>query len=86
MEKKLTLNEVFVELQKTFDDVFLDAVVITSTLTALDVPEWTSLKHVAVVIAIEDRFNIRFRLGEVEATRNVGELAELILTHVATKK
>jgi len=37
------------------------------------------LTHVSLVIAIEQAFGIRFRVGEVEATRNIGDLVGLIL-------
>jgi acyl carrier protein len=71
--------EVFQRLQAIFDDVFLDQVVVTPELSAKDVPEWTSLLHISLIVAVEKAFNIRFRVGEVEATRNLGDLADLIL-------
>jgi acyl carrier protein len=71
-------SEVYTRLQKVFDETFLDEVIVTPGLTANDVEEWTSLSHVSLVLAIEQEFGIRFRIGEVEATQNVGELAELI--------
>jgi acyl carrier protein len=48
-------------------------------LSASDVEEWDSLAHVSLILAIEHAFGIRFRVGEVEATRNLGDLAELIV-------
>jgi acyl carrier protein len=66
------------KIQEIFDETFLDKVVVTPELTAKDVPEWDSLLHVSLVLAIEQEFHIRFRVGEVEGTKNVGELAELI--------
>jgi acyl carrier protein len=71
-------SEVYSKLQEIFDEVFLDKVVVTPELTAKDVPEWDSLLHVSLVLTIEQSFGIRFRVGEVEGTKNVGELAELI--------
>jgi acyl carrier protein len=71
--------EALQRLQTIFDDVFLDPVVVTPELTAKDVPEWTSLLHISLVVAVETAFNVRFRVGEVEATKNVGELADLIV-------
>jgi acyl carrier protein len=72
------LSDVYSKLQEVFDEVFLDKVVVTPELTAKDVPEWDSLLHVSLVLAVEQAFGIRFRVGEVEGTKNVGELAELI--------
>jgi acyl carrier protein len=74
----MTQAEVIADLQDVFDDVFLDPPTLTPALTAHDVEEWDSLLQISLVVAVERRFKIRFRLGEVEATRNVGEFADLI--------
>lgn len=74
----MDLSEVYAKLQKVFDKVFLDQVTVTPELTAGDVEEWDSLLHVSVVLAIEQEFGVRFRVGEVESAKNVGQLAELI--------
>jgi acyl carrier protein len=71
-------DEILARLQVVFDGVFLDEVAVTPGLTAADVPEWDSLLHVSLILAIEREFKIRFRIGEVEALQNVGELAALI--------
>jgi acyl carrier protein len=81
----LNRDQVFTELQAVFDQVFLEPVTVSPELSAADVSEWTSLTHVALVLAIEDRLKIRFRLGEIEATQKLGDLADLILRHVTTK-
>jgi acyl carrier protein len=72
-------SEVISELQKIFDTVFLEPVVVTPAISAHDVPEWDSLTHISLMVAVEKTFNIRFRVGEVENTKNVGEFADLIL-------
>ena len=71
-------SEVLTKLQAVFDHVFLEPVIVTSTLSAKDVPEWDSLIQISLVVSVEKEFAIRFRVGEVEQTRNVGELADLI--------
>lgn len=78
----MTETEVLGRLQSIFNDVFLEEVVVTPELTARDVPEWDSLIQISLLLSIEKAFNIRFRVGEVEATRNVGELARLIVNRV----
>lgn len=77
--------EVLERLQKVFDEVFLEKVVVTPELTASEVGEWDSLLHVSLILAVEQEFRIRFRVGEVEATKNVGELANLIAKHLEKK-
>jgi len=71
--------EVLTKLQTLFDDLFLEPVTVTPTLSAKDVPEWDSLMHISLVVSVEKAFGVRFRVGEVEATKNVGEFADLIV-------
>ena len=70
--------DIMLRLQKVFDQVFFDEVDVTPELTADDVPEWNSLLHVSLVMAVEEEFGIRFRVGEVETAANVGQWADLI--------
>ena len=74
----MTQADVIAKLQTIFDSVFLEPVHLTPILSAKDVPEWDSLTHISLLLAIEKGFGIRFHVGEVEGTRNVGELADLI--------
>jgi acyl carrier protein len=72
-------SSVLERLQSVCDDVFLDPVPVTPELSAKDVPEWDSLLHISLMLAVEKNFGVRFSMGEVEATRNLGEFADLIL-------
>ena len=75
----MTQAEVIAQLQTIFDTVVLEPVVLTPALSAKDVPEWDSLTHISLMVAVEKSFGVRFRVGEVENTKNVGEFADLIL-------
>jgi len=75
----MTQAEALAKLQTIFDDLFLEPVHLTPALSAKDVPEWDSLMHISLVVAVEKAFAVRFRVGEVEQTRNVGEFADLII-------
>ena len=70
--------ETLSRLQSIFDDLFLDPPRLTPELAAKDVPEWDSLLHISLLVAVEKAFQIRFRVGEVEGTENVGEFIALI--------
>jgi acyl carrier protein len=72
-------SEVLEKLQGVFDSTFLQSVVVRPDLSARDVEEWDSLAHVSLILAVEEAFGVQFRVGEVEATKNVGELADLII-------
>lgn len=77
--------EVIAKLQAIFDNVFLEPPKITPALSAKDVPEWDSLLHISLLVAVEKAFNVRFRVGEVEATSNVGQFADLIVRRMTEK-
>lgn len=74
----MTQTEILAKMQTVFDDVFLDDVKVTPELSANDVEEWDSLLQISLVLGVEKAFNVRFRVGEVEATKNLGEFADLI--------
>ena len=74
----MTQAEIIARLQSIFDDVFLDPPTLHPELTAKEVDEWDSLLHISLLLAVEKEFTIRFRVGEVEATSNIGEFADLI--------
>jgi acyl carrier protein len=71
-------SEIITKMQGIFDDLFLEPVALTPALSAKDVPEWDSLTHISLLLAVEKAFGIRFRVGEIEGTHNVGEFADLI--------
>lgn len=74
----MTQTEILAKMQTVFDDVFLDDVKVAPELSANDVEEWDSLLQISLVLGVEKMFNVRFRVGEVEATKNLGEFADLI--------
>lgn len=81
----MTQTEIIAKLQAVFDGIFLEPVVLTPELSAADVEEWDSLVHVSLIVAVEATFGVRFRVGEVEATKNIGEFANLIGRRLAQR-
>lgn len=81
-----TPQEVLIRLQGIFDNIFLEPVRVTADLNAKDVEEWDSLIHITLLVAVEKEFKIRFRVGEVERTKNLGEFAELIVKRAEERK
>ena len=72
-------EEYFSKVQDIFIDVFDDEELrITSSTNSEDIEEWDSLNHINLVLNIEKNFNIRFKIGEIQALKNVGELIELL--------
>ncbi len=82
----MTRDDVLTRLQPIFDDLFMEPVPLTPELTADDVEEWTSLLHISILLAVEQEFGIRFRVGEAEAAKNVGEFADLIASLATARR
>ncbi len=67
-----TLEEVF---RQVFDD---PGITLKPETTADDVEGWDSLSHVNLIMAVENRFNVRFNMKEVIGFKNVGDLARCV--------
>ncbi len=66
-------------LTDVFRKVFANPEIeLSSETTANDVEGWDSLSHVNLIMAVENRFNIRFNHKEVVSFKNVGDLAECV--------
>lgn len=64
---------------KVFRDTLdVDDLVLTPQLTAHDVEKWDSLNHILLVVAVEQKFGIKFSTGEIDGLENVGQFIELI--------
>jgi acyl carrier protein len=73
------MDPIYVQLTNIFHDVFGDDdLVLRPELTAEDVPEWDSLSHVRLILAVQKAFGTKFSAAQTAKLKNVGELAELI--------
>jgi len=72
---KTRLNRVFREV---FDD---DSIEIFDEMTAKDIPEWDSLMHIILVVAVEKEFIVRLNAAQVGQLKNVGEMLDLLEKH-----
>jgi acyl carrier protein len=79
----MTQTEVLGRLQPIFDDLFMEKVDLAPELSANDVEEWDSILQISLLMEVERQFGIRFRVGEVESTKNIGEFANLIARRAA---
>ncbi|MBD5133213.1 MAG: acyl carrier protein [Clostridiales bacterium] len=79
----MTTQEVFEKLDKIFQDEFDDeSIHVTKETTANDIEDWDSLAHINLISAIETEFGMEFTMGEVTGMKNVGEMAEIIMSRV----
>ncbi len=68
------MNEVF---RDVFDDEDIE---VNDETTADDIEDWDSLEHINLVNAMEEEFGVKFTMGEIVALKNVGEMADLIIS------
>ena len=65
-------------LNDIFHDVVSDDVDLTYSTTAEDVPEWDSLAHVRLILAVERAFKTRLSAAQIARLNNVGDLVAVI--------
>ena len=65
-------------LTEIFRDVFMRDVALRPDLTAKDVPGWDSFKQIEIIVALEERYGIKFHTKELDALNNVGDLARVL--------
>ena len=78
------MSDILKKLQPIFQDIFEDEeLLITAESNADTVEDWDSLAHIILIFAIEQEFEIKFALGELEAMKNVGDMVELMQTKLS---
>jgi acyl carrier protein len=75
----LDVPVIYDRLTAVFRDVFDDdSVTPAATTTAADIPDWDSLAHIRLIVAVEKAFSVRFSAAEAGGMKNVGEFVEMI--------
>lgn len=66
-------------LTDVFRDIFDDeTLTLTPETSAADIPGWDSMNHITIVVEAERRFGVKFRTGEIEGLKTVGDFTALI--------
>ncbi len=80
-------NDVLKQITEIGRDVFEDeSLELDENTKATDVDGWDSLSHLTFINEIEETFDIRFALGEVMGSKNLGELISALLRHISEKE
>ena len=75
----MTREELFEQLNEVFRDVFDDdSITVSETTTANDIDDWDSLEHINLINSVEQKFGIKFDMGQIVTMKNVGEMANII--------
>ena len=56
----------------------IQSIVVTNALSASDVHEWDSLTHMLLIVEVENKFGIKFKLKDLNRMRNVGDMVDII--------
>ena len=76
--------EIYDELTEIFREVFSDRkMVLEPRLTAKDVQGWDSFRQVEILIAVEEKYGVKFHSRELDGLQDVGDLARAILAKTA---
>ena len=74
-----SLEEIYEGLNEVFQDIFDDdSICVSDATTAEDIEDWDSLEHIRLIASVEQRFGLRFNMGEVSTMKNVGEMVAII--------
>lgn len=72
-------NEIIARLNEVFRDVFGDdSINVTPNTTSGDIEDWDSIEHINLIAAVEEEFDMRFKMREVSGMKNVGEMIQII--------
>ena len=79
----MTREEVFVQLNEVFRDVFDDyELVISDSTNSEDIEDWDSLEHIQLIVGMEKEFKVKFDIKTVNSLENVGQMVDLILSMI----
>lgn len=75
MERK----EIVEKLTAVFQEVFSDAsLVLNDEMTSKDVEKWDSLTNMLMISTVEERFNVKFKLKELNKLKKVGDIVAVL--------
>jgi acyl carrier protein len=80
MRQDAVMQELSVIFRAVFDRRDL---IVTTAMTARDIPGWDSFKQVEIIMACEDRFGFEFEPHEIDELGNVGDLLDVVTRHAA---
>ena len=79
-------NHVLEVLNRIFKEKLCDQTVeINLDTTADDILEWNSLKHLVIILAIENHFQIKFNPIQLSNMQNIEEMIDIIISLVKSK-
>lgn len=72
-------EKILLEMNKIFKEILDDKKIsVDPKTTAAEIPQWDSLSHIQLVVAIEKFFKIKFTSSELLKFKNVGDMINSI--------
>ena len=68
----LTIQEILADIVEEPD------LELTEASDADEVPDWDSVNHVKLILALEENYDIRFNPDEIGSLKKVGDLVDMI--------
>ena len=80
------MDDLYASLTPIFQDVFdADALVVTPDLAPANLPQWDSLAHIRLVVAIERAFGLQLDSTEIAPPPNAAALVGIIRSHLCRR-
>jgi acyl carrier protein len=74
------------EIQEVFRDVFDDPnIKIARDSSSDNVPDWDSLAHINLMMAVQKKFKVKFTLSDMSHLKNIGDLVDLVERKMAQR-
>jgi len=81
-EISMNKEEITGKLTSVFKTIFAqEDIRISRETSAQNTQNWDSLRHIQLITAVETDFKIKFKLRELMAMKNVGDMIDLIDSH-----
>jgi acyl carrier protein len=73
-------------MNKVFRDIFDDPTIsLKDETTAQDIEGWDSLRHIDLIMQLEEEFQLRFTVDDIIGLKNVGEMIAMLERKLAAK-
>ena len=77
------MKDIIEKIQDVFREVLDDETLeIREETVPGDIDDWDSLSHVILIVALEKEFQVKFKITELQALGDVGDMARLLAAKI----
>lgn len=75
LEHRMTHEDILSAFTQILRDLLLDdSIVLTMQTRREDIPNWDSFNYINFIVAVEEKFGVKFKVADVESFENVGAI------------